>query len=71
MDVPCTLDGMYGALRPRYHGGMEPNPVTKRTSVETDDRRIAEARRQEIRALAAMDGLDLADEAVMAKAWRS
>ena len=30
-----------------------------------------EARRQEIRALAAMDGLDLADEKVMAKAWRS
>ena len=30
-----------------------------------------EARRQEIRALAAMDGLDLADEEVMAKAWRS
>ena len=31
----------------------------------------AEARRQEIRALAAMDGLDLADGEVMAKAWRS
>ena len=30
-----------------------------------------EARRREIRALAAMDGLDLADEKVMAKAWRS
>ena len=30
-----------------------------------------EARRQEIRALAVMDGLDLADEQVMAKAWRS
>ena len=30
-----------------------------------------EARRQEIRALAAMDGLDLAYEQVMAKAWRS
>ncbi len=30
-----------------------------------------EARRQEIRALAAMDGLDLANEQVMAKAWRS
>ena len=30
-----------------------------------------EARRQEIRALAAMDGLDLDDEKVMAKAWRS
>ena len=28
-------------------------------------------RRQEIRALAKMDGLDLADEKVMAKAWRS
>ena len=31
----------------------------------------AEARRQEIRALAVMDGLDLDDEKVMAKAWRS
>ena len=31
----------------------------------------AEARRQEIRALSRMDGLDLANEDVMAKAWRS
>ena len=31
----------------------------------------AEARRQEIRVLAVMDGLDLDDEKVMAKAWRS
>ena len=31
----------------------------------------AEARRREIRALAVMEGLDLADEKVMAKAWRS
>ena len=31
----------------------------------------AEARRREIRALAVMEGLDLADEQVMAKAWRS
>ena len=30
----------------------------------------AEARRQEIRALTDMDGLDLANEEVMAKAWR-
>ncbi len=30
-----------------------------------------DARRQEIRALARMDGLDLADAEVMAKAWRS
>ncbi len=30
-----------------------------------------DARRQEIRALAEMDGLDLANEDVMAKAWRS
>ena len=30
-----------------------------------------EARRREIEALSAMDGLDLADEQVMAKAWRS
>ena len=29
-----------------------------------------EARRQEVRALAKMDGLDLANEEVMAKAWR-
>ena len=31
----------------------------------------AEARRREIRALAVMDGLELADEKVMARAWRS
>lgn len=31
----------------------------------------AEARRREIRALAVMEGLDLADEQVMAKSWRS
>ena len=31
----------------------------------------AEARRREIRALAVMEGLDLADEKVMAKAWRA
>ena len=30
-----------------------------------------EARRQEIAALSEMDGLDLANEEVMAKAWRS
>lgn len=30
-----------------------------------------EARRREIEALSAMDGLDLADEQVMEKAWRS
>ena len=30
----------------------------------------SEARRQEVRTLAAMNGLDLADEAVMANAWR-
>ncbi len=43
---------------------------------ETIDRALrevvrSEARRQEIRALADMDGLDLADEQVMAGAWRS
>lgn len=43
---------------------------------ETIDRALrevmrAEARRLEIEALAVMDGLDLADEKVMAKAWRS
>ncbi len=31
----------------------------------------AEARRQEIRVLSRMDGLDLAKQEVMAKAWRS
>ncbi len=30
-----------------------------------------DARRQEIRALAEMDGMDLADKNIMAKAWRS
>ncbi|MCY4399188.1 MAG: hypothetical protein OXE96_07620 [Gemmatimonadetes bacterium] len=30
-----------------------------------------EARRQEIEALSTMDGLDLADREVMARAWRS
>ncbi len=30
-----------------------------------------DARRQEIEALSKMDGLDLADREVMAKAWRS
>lgn len=62
---------MYGAPRAEYHGGMEANPVTPTTGTEPDDRLIAEARRQEIRALATIDCLDLADESVMAKAWRS
>lgn len=31
----------------------------------------AEARRQEVRALSAMEGMDLDDPAVMAGAWRS
>lgn len=31
----------------------------------------SDARRQEIRVLAEMDGLDLADKDVMARAWRS
>lgn len=31
----------------------------------------ADARRQEVRVLAEMDGLDLAEHEVMAKAWRS
>ena len=30
----------------------------------------AEARRQEVRALAEMDGLDLSNDEAMAKAWR-
>jgi Arc/MetJ family transcription regulator len=43
---------------------------------ETIDRALrevmrVEARRREIAALGVMDGLDLADEKVMAKAWRS
>ena len=43
---------------------------------ETIDRALREvvrtaARREEIRALAVMEGLDLADEQVMAGAWRS
>ena len=43
---------------------------------ETIDRALHEvvraaARRQEIRALTVMEGLDLADEQVMAGAWRS
>ena len=31
----------------------------------------AEARRQEVAALSEMDGLDLANEEIMARAWRS
>ena len=31
----------------------------------------AEARREEVRALATMSGMDLVDEDVMARAWRS
>ncbi|MXZ71051.1 MAG: type II toxin-antitoxin system VapB family antitoxin [Acidobacteria bacterium] len=43
---------------------------------ETIDRALREvvrtaARREEIRVLAAMEGLDLADERIMAGAWRS
>ena len=43
---------------------------------ETIDRALreilrAEARRQEIAALSEMDGLDLANEEIMARAWRS
>ena len=74
---------------------MGANPVVRKTSVEIDDRLIAEAkralgtssikdtihgalreivqheaRREEIRALTTVDCLDLADERVMAKAWR-
>ena len=74
---------------------MDAAPVMRKTSVEIDDRLIAdarrvlgtasinetidralrevvrgEARRQEVRALVHRDGLDIADENVMAKAWR-
>ncbi|MYF78003.1 MAG: type II toxin-antitoxin system VapB family antitoxin [Acidobacteria bacterium] len=86
---------MQWVLRAEYHGWMGANPVMRRTTVEIDDRLIAEARRvlgtssiqdtiqcalrevvqeearrEEIRALTTMDCLDLADERVMAKAWR-
>ena len=75
---------------------METHPPMRKTSVEIDDRLMAEARRvlgtsslkgtihsalrevlrnearrQEVRALAAMGELDLGDRSVMAKAWRS
>ena len=75
---------------------MEANPAIRKTSVEIDDRLMAqarrvlgtssiketidcalreilrrEARRQEVQALAEMDGLDLANEGIMANAWRS
>lgn len=51
----------------------------KKTSVESNERLLEQApevvnkdaRRQEIRALAEMDGLDLSDQEVMARAWRS
>ena len=81
--------------RAEYYGWMGANSVMRKTSVEIDDRLIAEARRvmgtssikdtihgalrevvqkearrEEIRALTTMDCLDLADERVMAKAWR-
>ncbi|MXW70772.1 MAG: hypothetical protein F4Z74_04885 [Acidobacteria bacterium] len=95
MDVRRGLAGMQWVLRAEYHGWMGANSVTRKTSVEIDDRLIAEARRvlrtssikdtihgalrevvqkearrEEIRALTTMDCLDLADERVMAKAWR-
>ena len=43
---------------------------------ETIDRALrevlrSEARRQEIKALSEMDGLELSNEKIMAKAWRS
>lgn len=45
---------------------------TVRETVEEAFREVvrAEARREEVRALAAMDGMDLEDPAVMADAWR-
>lgn len=86
---------MQWVLRAEYHGWMGANPVMRKTTVEIDDRLIAEAKRvlgtssikdtidgalrevvqkearqQEIRGLTTMDCLDLADESVMAKAWR-
>lgn len=51
----------------------------RKTSVESNERLLEQARevvkkdarRQEIRALAEMDGLDLSDQEVMARAWSS
>lgn len=51
----------------------------RKTSVESNERLLEQARevinkdarRQEIQALAEMDGLDLSDPEVMARAWRS
>ena len=44
-----------------------------RDTIDTALREIVrnEARRQEIAALSEMDGLDLANEEIMARAWRS
>lgn len=44
-----------------------------RDTIDTALREVVqnEARRQEIAALSEMDGLDLANEEIMARAWRS
>jgi Arc/MetJ family transcription regulator len=46
--------------------------ATLKETIEEAFREIlrAEARRQEVEALGAMDGMDLADPAVMSRAWR-
>jgi hypothetical protein len=49
--------------------------IMKTSSNDTDEQAFqerlkAEARREEVEALAAMRGMDLADEEVMAGAWR-
>jgi hypothetical protein len=50
----------------------------RKTSVESNEDLLdavkqilaTEARREEVRALSAMDGMDLADPDIMARAWR-
>jgi Arc/MetJ family transcription regulator len=46
---------------------------TVRETIEQAFREVmrAEARREEIRALSTMDGMDLANSDIMARAWRS
>jgi Arc/MetJ family transcription regulator len=46
---------------------------TLRETVEEAFREVlrAEARREEVRVLSSMEGLDLADPEIMSKAWRS
>jgi len=50
-----------------------PSTATIRETIEEAFREVlrAEARREEIAALSTMSGMDLADPAVMSRAWRS